>query len=160
MSNCLALYWNEFVESLPADSELPRELGGPVAFGFTPDEATEISKLVLSGIKTATGSLLWSYEFDHKAVPRIGELSLVLDGNARPVCVIRATSVETIPFDEVGEAYARWGGEGDLSLASWRAMYWRYISQECKRIGRDPSMKAPLVMERFEVVYSKPRSAT
>jgi len=38
-------------------------------------------------------------------------------------------------------------------LRSWRRMYWNYIELECQRIGRDLCVKAPLVMERFVVVY-------
>ena len=51
------------------------------------------------------------------------------------------------------EVYARDGGEGDRTLATWRPMYWDYIESECRKIGREPSEKAPLVMERFAVVY-------
>ena len=69
------------------------------------------------------------------------------------VCIARTGNVEILSFDEIGEDYAQWGGEGDCSLQSWRRMYWKYIEMECKRIGRDPSVKAPLVMERFGVVY-------
>ena len=58
-----------------------------------------------------------------------------------------------IPFDEVPEDYAHWGGEGDRTLATWRPMYWRYIESECARIGRHADPKAPLVLERFRVVY-------
>jgi hypothetical protein len=32
-------------------------------------------------------------------------------------------------------------------------MYWQYILSECQRIGREPHEQAPLVMERFAVVY-------
>ena len=64
--------------------------------------------------------------------------------------------MRVIPFAEVGEEYARAGGEGDRTLASWRALYWRYLCAECRRIEREPSETAPLVMERFEVVYAQP----
>ena len=61
-----------------------------------------------------------------------------------------------IPFNEVSEDYARWRGEGDRSLESWRRMYWSYIVQECKRIGREPATIAPIIMARFLVVYHQP----
>jgi uncharacterized protein YhfF len=48
------------------------------------------------------------------------------------------------------------GGERDRTLASWRDLYWSYITSECERLGRAPDPKAPLVMERFEVVYDTP----
>ena len=153
-SDVLKKYREQFVASVPPDAGKAYRFVEPVAFGFTPQDATEIAQLVLKGVKTATGSPLWSYEADRKELPRTGDLWIVIDGNSRPVCITRTTNVEILSFDEIGEDYARWGGEGDCSLQSWRPMYWKYIELECKRIGRDPSVKAPLVMERFGVVYA------
>jgi uncharacterized protein YhfF len=120
----------------------------------TPQDATEIAKLVVDGIKTATGSLFWSYLADGKPVPSVGDLWVVIDGDSNPVCAVQTTNVEIIPFNEVPEDYARWGGEEDCSLESWRRMYWRYMALECNRIGREPTVTAPLVMERFAVIYA------
>jgi uncharacterized protein YhfF len=73
-----------------------------------------------------------------------------------PVCIIKTTDVRVIPFDEVAANYAWDGGEEDQSLESWRKIYWEYIERECQRIGVEPNTKAPLVMERFRVVYAEP----
>jgi len=129
-------YWKQFLESLPVGTDPPAGFVEPGVFGFTPEDATEISKLVLDGIKTATGSVLWSYQADGKALPRIDDLWIVVDGDGNPVGIISTSSVEVTPFSEVGEEYARWGGEGDRTLESWRKMYWQYICRECKRIRR------------------------
>jgi uncharacterized protein YhfF len=147
------------VNALSADAGKDCRFVEPVAFGFTPQDASEIGELVVNGIKTATGTLLWSYQADRKSLPSPGDLWVVLDGESKPVCVARTTTVEIIPFDEVAEEYARWGGEGDCSLDTWRRMYWKHIVLECQRIGREPSRKAPLVMERFAVVYPERRLA-
>lgn len=61
-----------------------------------------------------------------------------------------------IPYDVVGEDFAYERGEGDRSLAGWRRIYWGFVVSECARMGRPPSKKGPLVMERFRVVYSQP----
>lgn len=149
-------YWQQFLASPSAESKARERPAGSFFFGITPEDALEISKLVLAGKKTATGSLLWSYEADGKPVPQERDYWVVTDGRDNPVCIIQSTDVRVIPFDEVTEDYAVDGGEGDLSLESWRQMYWRYIASECERIDREPSVKAPLVMERFRVVYDKP----
>jgi uncharacterized protein YhfF len=109
--------------------------------------------LVLAGTKTATGSLLWSYEADGKRLPEVGDHFVVTAGADDPVCIIETTEVRILPYEQVGPDYARDGGEADRSLVSWRDVYWRYIASECRRIGRAPSREAPLVMERFRVVY-------
>ena len=149
-------YREQFLTLLALDTQKSSRFVEPVAFGFTPEDATEISTLVLDGIKTTTGSLLWSYQTDGKSLPSTGDLWIVIDGESNPVCVAQTTNVEIIPFNEVPEDYARWGGEGDCSLESWRRMYWKYIGLECKRIGREPAASAPMIMERFAVVYAMP----
>lgn len=155
MDRCEA-YWRQYLRSLPADVSRPARFVEAFFFGTRPDGAAEIAALVLDGVKTATGSPLWSYEADGKRVPAVGDHWIVTDGFGGPLCVIRTASVEILPFDLVGEEYARDGGEEDRSLASWRPMYWSYIESECARIGRLPAPDAPLVMERFAVVYAEP----
>jgi uncharacterized protein YhfF len=146
-------YWQQYLSTLTADVDRPPAYVESFYFGFTPGDASEIAGLVLDGTKTATGSVLWSYEADAKPMPRIGDHWIVVDGAGAPVCIIRTTHVSIIPFDEVPDVYAREGGEADRTLATWRPMYWRYIVSECQHLGREPHLKTPLVMERFTVVY-------
>jgi uncharacterized protein YhfF len=146
-------YWRQFLDSLPAGQPRPDRYVEAFFFGTKPELAHQITRLVLDGTKTATGSLLWSTEAEGKTPARRGDYWIVTNGGDDPVCVIRTTDARAIPFDEVGEEYARSGGERDRTLESWREMYWDYIVGECRRLGRTPEAKAPLVMERFEVVY-------
>ncbi len=155
MASNVERYWSQFLSSFRPGGEPADELVESFFFG-TPEQAAEISKLVLSGQKTATGSVLWSYEADGKPVPKAGDYWIVTNGGDDPVCVIQTADDSVIPFDKVGDGYARDGGEGDRTLASWRRMYWDYIVSECARTGREPSQETPLVMERFRVVYREP----
>ena len=106
--------------------------------------------------QAATGSVLWSYDADRKPLPTVGDLWIVTAGSDAPVCINKTTEVRIIPFDAVTADYAWDGGEGDRCLESWREIYWEYIERECQRIGLEPNTKAPLVMERFRVVYAAP----
>ena len=146
-------YWHQFLGSLAGDAARPAGYVEAFAFGSTAEDASEIAVLVRDGTKTATGSVLWSYEADGRPIPRVGDHWIVNDADGTPVCIIRTTDVAVLPFDEVPEVYAREGGEGDRTMATWRPMYWRYIVSECERIGREADEKAPLVMERFVVGY-------
>src|SRR5215470_1471943 len=103
MAEQLNLYWQQFLASLSVGTDPPSGFVEPAVFGFTREDATEISKLVLEGVKTATGSVLWSYQADGKAVPRPGDFWIVVDGEDNPVCIIRTSSVQVIPFSEVGQ---------------------------------------------------------
>ena len=149
-------YWNQFVEARPFAVRPDRPYVEAFSFGFDATDAAEIAELVREGKKTAPGSVLWAYAHDGKPVPAVGDHWVVLEAGDRPACIIRTTRVEILPFDEVPEIYAELGGEGDCSVAHWQAIYGRYIDAECARMGREPSASAPLVMERFEVVYAEP----
>ncbi|MDF1522053.1 MAG: ASCH domain-containing protein, partial [Trueperaceae bacterium] len=66
--------------------------------------------------------------------------------------------VQVVAFDEVDEAYAALEGEGDGSLAYWRAAHWDVFGRECARIGRLPAPDMPVVCCAFEVVAVVPDS--
>lgn len=112
---------------------------------------------MLNGRKTTTCSALWELEAEGEPVPRPGEMSIVLDGNGEPLCVLEMTEVEVRRFDEVDGAFARDEGEGDRSLAYWREAHRRFLARTLPGIGRRFSEDMPLVCERFRVIYERSR---
>jgi uncharacterized protein YhfF len=122
-------------------------------FGFTDETrwATKLGKLVLSGKKTGTASLLWGYEEEGEEPPAPGDVSIVVDGRGRPLCAIETEFVDIAPFSDVGADFARAEGEGDLSLKYWRKVHRKFFEAELKG-GRPFSESAPVVCERFRVV--------
>lgn len=118
-------------------------------------DADELVELVLAGVKRATAGLLWSYEHEGEAVPRVGDLSVVTDwrGNAR--CVIRTSSVEVVPFESVTPAFAATEGEGDGSLQYWRSAHEAAFTRELAASGLAFAPGMSVVCERFEVVFSR-----
>jgi len=145
--------WRAYLSSLPEDRDPPAGYQA-WSFGDDPAMADELADLVVRGIKTATASLLWAYEAEaEEGPPQPGEMSVILDGGGLPVCIIETTEVEVKPFNQVEAAFAYDEGEGDRSLAYWRAVHWRFFSRECGSIGRTPSETMPVVCERFRVVH-------
>ena len=86
-------------------------------FGF---DADLLGELVLEGKKTATAGALKSYQFENVDIPRLGRYNIVLDSKNQPLCIIRTTKVEIIPFLEVSSEQAYKEGENDRTLESWR----------------------------------------
>jgi len=151
--NAIEAIWRAYLASLPEDRDAPASYQA-WSFGDNPDMADELAHLVVRGVKTATASLLWAYEAEaEEELPQPGAMSVILDGGGRPVCVIETTQVEVRPFNQVEAAFAYDEGEGDRSLAYWRAAHWRFFSRECGSLGRTPSETMPVVCERFRVVY-------
>jgi uncharacterized protein YhfF len=156
MPEKLDRYWAQFLATFPDGCERPAHYCDSFYFGMTPTSARSIAVLVLNGIKTATGSLQWIHEAEHKPFPQAGDYNIVTDAEGQPICTIQDTEIRIIPYEEVDAAFASDGGEMDRSLGSWREIYWEYICSECARINRQPTLKTPLVCERFRVVYSEP----
>ncbi|WP_313549254.1 ASCH domain-containing protein, partial [Corynebacterium sp.] len=76
---------------------------------------------ILSGEKTATASLHEEYQRFGEALPKVGELEIVIDSDAKPVCITRNTQVNIVPLSQVKDAHAVAEGEGFKDAAAWRA---------------------------------------
>jgi uncharacterized protein YhfF len=148
-----AKFWQKYLASLPEDKRT--ELRKPEAWGFGrgAEMADELGGLVASGIKQATASLLWEYEAEGSVLPKPGDLSIILDGNDEPLCLIETIEVLVKPFNQVDECFAYDEGEGDRTLKYWRDAHWRFFNITCQEIGRAPSEEMPVVCERFRVVF-------
>lgn len=125
------------------------------AFHFDDNEpsANALAALVLAGTKRASAGLLWVNEQEGGPLVRAGHLSIVTDFSGEPLCVIQTTHVEIVPFEDVTAEFAAIEGEGDGSLRYWREAHEKYFARECKRLGREPHPRMPVVCEQFEVVY-------
>ena len=145
-------YWQAFLGHLLPEAPIPP---GYQAWGFgdSPDAADKLGALVKQGIKTATASLVWVYEAEGETFPEAGDYSIILDGEGKPICIIRTTRVYVCPFNEVDDEQAYLEGEGDRSLNYWREVHWRFFGRECDQIGRTPEETMPVLCERFELVY-------
>lgn len=125
------------------------------AFGATSEHADELLDLVISGTKTGTATSLWDLEATGEAIPRVGDLSIILDGAGEPRAVIRTCAVAAIPFDRLPEEHAFSEGEGDRSLDAWREIHERFWSSHSENErGYSPDM--PVLCERFEVLHVAP----
>lgn len=148
--------WQAYLSGLPADHP-HRNAPMPPGWGFgnTPEMADELGELVQNGTKTATCSLLWEFEYDSDPLPRVGDLSIILDGDDSPLCIIETVEVEVRAMNAVDEKFAYDEGEGDRSLAYWREAHWLFFSKICNLMKRKASKDMPLVCERFRVVYPR-----
>ena len=128
-------------------------------FDDNEQSANHLAGLVLVGRKRATAGLVWTFEFDGRAQPCVGALSILTNWSGTPKCVVETTSISIVPFEKVSAQFAAAEGEGDGTLKYWRRVHWEYFGRECVRIGRVPSATMPILCEKFEVVYSGDREA-
>ena len=122
------------------------------SFGASAADADELLALVLAGTKTGTAGALASYQAEGEPVPRAGDLSIILDGQGEPRALIVTTEVSLCPFDEVGAEHAAAEGEGDRSRAHWRAVHWRFFTDELAKVGQEFTESSAVVLERFRLL--------
>lgn len=122
------------------------------AFGAEPDL---LAQLVLEGTKTATASAYDEYLFYKEPLGQIGDTSVILDSQENAVCIIRTTKVSLVSFDEVSQEHAFKEGEGDKSLAYWRQVHEKLFTEWLGDTGISFTPKSKVVLEEFEVVFSK-----
>ena len=120
------------------------------AFG---DDADELARLTLAGVKSATSSAFPLYALEEEPLPEEGEYSVILDSREEAVCVIRTERVAVVPFRAVDAEHARREGEGDLSLDYWRQVHETFFTQELAQAGQLFTPDMLVVCEEFRRVW-------
>jgi uncharacterized protein YhfF len=132
--------------------------GLPLAeFAFPGPLRNELVAAILSGRKTSTTGLWQEYELEGLALPEPGDRSVVIDSQGRPVAIIEVTSARRIRLSEVDLAHAVDEGEGDDSVASWRAGHERFwhsaeVREELGQPDFTVDDDTAVVVQRFRLV--------
>lgn len=147
--------WTHFLAQIDETPETTQKVFQICAFGDSKEMADTLAQLVLSGKKTATTSLYFSYEVEDEDLPLVGSFSLIVDGSERAQCITELKDVSIMPFSAITEDYAQEEGEGDLTLAYWKKSHQAFFSRELIPYSQQWSPDLLVVCERFQVVYPK-----
>ncbi|WP_328966749.1 ASCH domain-containing protein [Streptomyces sp. NBC_00239] len=88
-----------------------------------------LNSLVLAGEKLATTGLFEEYRTETEGLEYVGEQLALLDNSGEWTATVEITGVEVTSFGEVTWAHAAAEGEGDASLAEWRAGHQRFWAE-------------------------------
>ena len=138
-------YWNRFQKEKGIKSQFVNAW----SFGDNPQLADELLELVLAGRKTGTATLVIELEREGEKMPEVGDHNIILDGKGKPAAIIRTTSVEIKPFNEVDEAYAYSEGEDDRTLESWKREHWKYWTRKSQKLGFTMKEDPLVICENF-----------
>ena len=147
-------FWHGFLNSNSCPKNANDLYQVAYQIGGDEEDANEGAKLILSGEKTATSSLLWELEENGESLPKVGDICVIEDGMRKPVCVVQTTWVDTIRFGDVDASFALDYSETDGTLEDWYKVFGDYYSEKCAAMDRDLTEDTPLVCERFRVIYS------
>ncbi|MFE0174431.1 ASCH domain-containing protein [Streptomyces sp. NPDC059002] len=126
-------------------------------FAFPGPLRDQLVAAVLDGSKTSTTGLVVDYELAGDPLPAVGDRSVVVDSDDRPVGVIEVTGVRVVPLADVDLAHAVDEGEGCTTVAQWRAGHERFWhGDEMRAALGDPGFTVndatALVLWRFRLV--------
>ncbi|MEV5719455.1 ASCH domain-containing protein [Amycolatopsis mediterranei] len=126
-------------------------------FAFPGPLRDKLVAAILRGEKTSTTGLAAEYEKYGEELPVVGERELMIDSAGVGVAVLETTEVRVLPLSEVDLQHALDEGEGDTSVAEWRAghtEYWQ--SAEMRAALEDPEFTVDdttmVVATRFVIV--------
>jgi len=133
--------------------DLPR-----AEFAFPGPLRDQLVAAILSGAKTSTSGLVLAYERENEPLPRVGRLEAVVDSRDRRVAAIELTEVRVVRLGDVDLGHVLDEGEGDESVAQWRAGhegFWH--SQEVRAELGDPGFTVNddtlVLAQRFRLVH-------
>lgn len=110
MRRCvIASHRQATVGARTADAVWPVEATGlPTAeFAFPGPLRDRLVAAILDGSKTSTTGLATEDELEEEPLPRVGDRSVLVDSDERPVAVLEVTSLRVVPLSEVDLAHAR-----------------------------------------------------
>lgn len=96
-------------------------------FAFSGPLRDRLVAAILSGVKTTTSALVLGYERGNEPLPVVGQRLAVVDSEGRRVAVIQLSEVRIVRLADVDLRHVVDEGEGDESVAQWRAgheMFW------------------------------------
>jgi uncharacterized protein YhfF len=146
-------YWQKFLATVPPDSPYHPRPYVAEDWGDGPAMADGLGALIVQGVKTAKCSALWEWEAEGNPIPRVGLITIALEGRGEPLCIVETVEITIRKYNEVDSDFAREEGEGDLSLAYWREAHKNYFSRVLPKVGKEFSEELPLVCERFRLIY-------
>jgi uncharacterized protein YhfF len=152
ISTAIEAYWEKYLSTLP-ENERNQQYFEATSWGNSDELADSIARLIVSGEKTTTSSLLWSQEKQQWPIEKPGDKSIVLDSKKTPVCIVETVQVFIKPFDEVDAEFVYNYGEGDRTMKFWNQNMWEYYQQECVALGRTPEKNMPMICPVFKVIY-------
>lgn len=149
--NKVELYWKQFTS---ANSEYKNKEYTAWHFDNNEKNTNHLAELVIKKVKQATASLYEGFTFDTEKVPETGDISIILDWNAIPKCIIETTIAEHVKFKDVTAEFAYIEGEGDKSLKYWQEAHTYFFTDEALRIGTQFTENSLIVCEQFKLIYT------
>ncbi|MBU3027625.1 ASCH domain-containing protein [Zobellia galactanivorans] len=144
--------WERFTTSYPEFKE--EEQPESWFFHDNEEDANRLAELVVQGKKQA-GSGLYSWYKEAKAnLPSVGTKHIITDFDGTARAIIETKKVDTIPFNQISEAYAALDmGTTNEALQKWKKAHWDFFASTMKESEKQATEDMLVVCEYFETLW-------
>ena len=143
-------YWEKFIKEKGLDQEA--KYAGDFCFEAKGFGGAERTAALLAGKKTAAFFSYASFAIDNEIFPVTDEHYIVLGADGSPLCVIKTTGVQILPYNQVTWEMAAKEGE-DSSIEEWRQKTRENLEEEGEIVGFEFNPDIKLVYMEFELVF-------
>ena len=145
---------NNYIEKYPEFEK--DELPDSHPFHNNEYDAKRLADLIVSGKKKAGSNLYFWYKEANADLPKIGTKSIVTDFDGKARTIIEIKKVDTIPFNQISEDYAKLDMGTDIEpLKKWKKAHWEFFQSALKQSGEKPTEEMLIVCEWFETIWPK-----
>lgn len=144
-------FWHNYLDSQHKKTDLEYTVEASPAGNLSITD--ELISLYLAGKKSAGSGLVEDYQVTGDALPKVGNYWIVLDSHSEPRLILKTVKTEIHPFLQVPEYIAIAEGEGDLSLAHWRAVHAKFYEADLSSWKLKHINDAHVITEFFEIVW-------
>ena len=144
-------YWNE----AKASGTWIGEVYWVRRIGANKPIVDSILDLILSGEKCGTFGLKLLLDRQPGSFPTMGGEAVIVDMDGVPHGIVRTSKLTPVAYKDITEDYLTIEGPGARQLDRWQEIHWPYWSALLDRHDLDPSDDMVVMVEHFELVYSK-----
>jgi uncharacterized protein YhfF len=146
--------WNNYTKSNPEfnNDDMPESW----YFHNNKEDADRLAELTMTGNKNASSGLYSWYKAANADLPKAGTKHIITDFDGIAHAIIEIKNVDTIPFNQISEAYAEMDmGISIEPLKKWKKAHWDFFESTMEESGEKPSKDMLVVCEIFETIWTK-----
>ena len=144
-------YWNRVI-ALKPELAVDHQIR---SIGIDEETTVLIIGFIKEGEKVGTFSLPWLMESENIPASHTGQPIILLSYDGKPEIVVQITDIEDTTFGKIDYEVTKIDGPPVRDPEVWIPLHREYWNNILKPYGRSCTDDMPVIVERFQLVYSE-----
>ena len=144
-------YWNQVIASKP-ELAVDHQIR---SIGIDEETTVLIIDFIKEGEKVGTFSLPWLMQSENIPASHTGQPIILLSYDGKPEIVVQITDIAETTFGEIDYDVTKIDGPPVRDPEVWIPLHREYWNNILKPYGRSCTDDMPVIVERFQLVYSE-----